>query len=108
MEKGTPVSLYKGLLPGRKSIFGSGKWEYGKWKKVKGELKSCENGFHACTKDQIIGWIALFDILDRGIELYLTEANGKVIIEEEQVISSRARILRKLTESEIKKLRAEL
>jgi len=38
--------MYKTLLDGLKSTNGNCKWEVGKWKKVRGEVKLCNKGFH--------------------------------------------------------------
>ena len=45
------VKGYKALSPNMAAIYGNGmQYELGKWYKVDGEIKPCENGFHFCKK----------------------------------------------------------
>ena len=47
------VKGYKALSPNMAAIYGNGiTYELGKWYKVDGEIKPCENGFHSyCEED---------------------------------------------------------
>jgi hypothetical protein len=73
---------------------GSGQWSLpkngkpGAWFKVKGKLEPCENGIHACRRDQLVEWL--------GPAIYELEPGSKVLDWGDKVGMRRARLIRKI------------
>jgi len=88
--------LFKALgLDGTPCHGGKGRWSLptddgpGEWMPpIEGALVACKNGYHACTQDQIAGWLgpALFELEYRGERV---DCGDKIVVRE-------ARLPRKL------------
>ena len=95
--------LYKVLGDNGKPYLGAGKWPLpspnkagaakvrpGKWVVVGGELVACQNGLHAATRDQLLGF------LDYGLCIYELEYEGELLDAGEKVVVRKARLTRVL------------
>jgi hypothetical protein len=79
---------YKFLRDNLKSENGNCKWVIGKWKKLKGEPKLCENGFHCSkTKYQAFSYI-------QGELLAEVEVRGKSDISDDKECWSEMRLIK--------------
>ena len=78
--------LYK-FLNGNESENGDHTWEIGKWYEVEGELKMCENGFHASEHVQ--------DALSyvQGDTLAIVEVDGEHISEDDKQCWQKMRVV---------------
>jgi hypothetical protein len=82
--------LFKVLAPGRKAIYGTGSWPApGVWRKRIERLKSCQSGYHLCTRSGLVEWL--------GPEIWLAEQEGEYIWKDKRkvIVASRARLIRK-------------
>jgi hypothetical protein len=83
------VRAYKFLAGGR-SPFTGWRWDLpagpgpGPWVQVSGPLKLCGNGVHACTAGQLPYWL--------GAELWSVELAGEILVTEQALVASRARL----------------
>ena len=84
---------YKFLSAGAFGFFSEYAWPIpaagrpGRWVRVSGELRYCENGIHACTEEQLVDW------LDE--ELWEIELEGAVEVED-GVVAEAGRLIRRL------------
>jgi hypothetical protein len=83
------VHAYKFLADGR-SPFTGWQWDRpagrgpGPWGQVTGPLELCGNGVHACTTAQLPYWL--------GQELWSVELAGEILVTEQALVASRARL----------------
>ncbi len=59
----------------------------GKWVRVSGELRQCQNGIHACTQEQLVQW------LDE--ELWEIELDGTAVEVEGGLVARAGRLIRR-------------
>jgi hypothetical protein len=88
------VKGYKALSPNMTAIYGNGiTYELGKWYKVDGEIKPCENGFHFCRKlEDTHRYYNLF--VSRLFEI---EADGKIMeASNAKMVCSKIRLVREI------------
>jgi hypothetical protein len=83
------MTLYKTLKKGLKSENGNTKWTLKRWKKVKGKLEMCSNGFH-CSKNILD---AIFYVSPEIIAE--VEVRGKNLKREDKQCWEEMRIIRK-------------
>jgi hypothetical protein len=87
------MRAFKVLRDGRSEFTGS-RWplpaggQPGDWIDADGPLELCVRGIHTCTADQLPQWL--------GDEIWEVELGGEILPAEPAVLSSRARLLRRL------------
>ena len=80
---------YKFLNPNREPIYGTGQWpEPGVWAPEIGAVVPCASGYHACTVDQLVGWV--------GPELWEVEYDQPPQTHGNKVVGSRARLVTRI------------
>ena len=93
------VKGYKALSPNMAAIYGNGiTYELGKWYKVDGEIKPCENGFHFCKKlEDTHRYYDLF-----YSRLFEVEADGEIIEASDttKMVCSKIRLVREILPKE--------
>lgn len=60
----------------------------GVWMKVTGKLIPCKHGLHLCRRQDLMEWL--------GPVMFEAEARGRVVVVEDKIVVSEARLLRKL------------
>jgi hypothetical protein len=74
---------------------GQGQWNLptdkpGEWMpKIKGKLVPCENGYHACRREDLIMWL--------GPRIFELESRGEMVVSGNKVVVRGARLTRELT-----------
>ena len=88
------MQLFKILRDGQSCNGGTGDWyspkgkRPGKWMPKINKLIPCKSGYHLCRKEDLIHW------LDQ--EIYESEYKGDIIIQQDKVVVSQARLIKKL------------
>jgi hypothetical protein len=87
------MRAYKVLRDGRSEFTG---WQWplpdaerpGEWIRADGPIALCVNGIHAASPDQLPHWL--------GTEIWEIELAGQVVREQDALVASQARLLRRL------------
>ncbi len=85
------MTYYKVLDADGTARMGTGKWHLpksrpGKWMpKIEGDLIPCENGYHLCREQDLLGWLGpvVFEAEYKG---EIIEATDKVVVREARLI----------------------
>ena len=80
--------VYKWLDGTQSTHGGTGRWQKGRWRSVKGELVPCENGLHLCREQDLVLWVAR--------SLWLAEHDGELLDAVDKVVVRRARVVERL------------
>ena len=70
------------------------KWKLGKWFTQTGELELCRNGFHASKEP-----IDVLNYTDNGERLFIVEARGKTLKDDDKFCSSEMRLTKEIPET---------
>ena len=86
------TSYYKSTLEDGSSNYGTGKWHLpqdgqpGAWRIAYGELSFCQNGIHACRREDLIYWL--------GPRIFVFELLGDELVESgNKVLGRRGRLV---------------
>jgi len=77
-------------LPKWKGPKHNGRWIPGQWMPEVKNPELCVHGYHACTREQVLGFLGY------GLHIYLIELRGTIIIGNDKVVASEARLLEEL------------
>ena len=84
--------FYKVLGPNGEAVNGGhGQWplphdgQPGKWIKVTGPLRACQNGLHVCRLEQLVEWL--------GPTIWRIEIQGERIEQSDKIVARRGRLL---------------